>query len=870
MKTNRTRSTMVVSKISASAVAGFALCAALATAGLGMGALGSSALAAEGEGTAPASTETAAPASETAGTAATETTTTETTTTENATGTEDAATLTSVTVTLNDNAKEASNLYDLVNSYRTEQGLTELSRNSSLENSAWQRAAETTVLPSEVRPDGSAFLQTSDGVVLSGQVLIEDAASAADALEAWKASDAYASLLASDTAQSFGIACVTDSEGTCHWVILISDEPAAQEAASDSQPSDSSQHVYTLSMPANNVVEATGDTTESINVSVGSSQQLSFAAYATGSVVAADGATYDFSTTQLLGITDGAATWRSSDPTIASVDASGLLTANAQGTTTVVATVTSDAGTSATTVWNVSVAAQAAPATTTEAASANIAADAVDETQTNTTEEQQNSATQESEPIDLANCTVVGVTGFTFDESGNPVLPPLSVTAPDGSSTIDPSQYTASISYDEASGEGTITIVANPDSTTVTGTLTYTVYPETTATATATETDATQTTETDVTQTTDTTQATATDATQTTDATQATATDATQTDATAAQDSQADLGTSEPTAEQTGTQESAATDSASQASSSQDQDQSGSAASEDATTPIDISSMSVTVEGVHEQSYTGSAIEPKPVISINGQTLVEGTDYTLSYSDNVNPGLATITITGIGNYTGTRTATFSIKDDGKTDLATAGFAIDEIGDQTFTGSAIRPTVRVTDGSTVLEENKDYTVSYANNINVGTATVTVTATDSSSYTGSITATFNIVPLDLSYVTIVMPNQTYTGSALTPVPESVTTSSGYVLTLGVDYEVTGYTNNVNTGTGYATITGIGNFTGAQNAAFKISEGQSSGSTTTLPKTGDTTNTVPVIAGTIAGVALIALGTGIVIKRRRSSSK
>ena len=41
-------------------------------------------------------------------------------------------------------------------------------------------------------------------------------------------------------------------------------------------------------------------------------------------------------------------------------------------------------------------------------------------------------------------------------------------------------------------------------------------------------------------------------------------------------------------------------------------------------------------------------------------TLTEGTDYTLSYSNNFEVGWATITITGIGNFTGTTTTGFEI------------------------------------------------------------------------------------------------------------------------------------------------------------------------------------------------------------------
>lgn len=67
-----------------------------------------------------------------------------------------------------------------------------------------------------------------------------------------------------------------------------------------------------------------------------------------------------------------------------------------------------------------------------------------------------------------------------------------------------------------------------------------------------------------------------------------------------------------------------------------------------------------TISAIANQSYTGKAITPKPVVKLSGKTLKEGTDYTLSYKNNVNIGTATVTVTGKGNYTGTKSATFKI------------------------------------------------------------------------------------------------------------------------------------------------------------------------------------------------------------------
>ncbi len=77
-------------------------------------------------------------------------------------------------------------------------------------------------------------------------------------------------------------------------------------------------------------------------------------------------------------------------------------------------------------------------------------------------------------------------------------------------------------------------------------------------------------------------------------------------------------------------------------------------------TPKSIAGSTITVKGTYE--YTGQEI--KPSITVNGdggETLVEGVDYTVAYDNNINAGTGSITITGIGNYTGQETATFTIE-----------------------------------------------------------------------------------------------------------------------------------------------------------------------------------------------------------------
>ena len=66
---------------------------------------------------------------------------------------------------------------------------------------------------------------------------------------------------------------------------------------------------------------------------------------------------------------------------------------------------------------------------------------------------------------------------------------------------------------------------------------------------------------------------------------------------------------------------------------------------------------------VSDRAYTGSAQQPKPTVVAAGSVLKEGTDYTLSYSNNVNIGTASVTIKGKGNYRGSVTKNFKIYKD---------------------------------------------------------------------------------------------------------------------------------------------------------------------------------------------------------------
>ena len=150
---------------------------------------------------------------------------------------------------------------------------------------------------------------------------------------------------------------------------------------------------------------------------------------------------------------------------------------------------------------------------------------------------------------------------------------------------------------------------------------------------------------------------------------------------------------------------------------------------------ISISKASVTLS-TSTYAYDGKAKKPGVTVKLNGKTLKNGTDYTVSYSNNTKVGTATVKITGKGNYTGSVSKTFKIKNNFK--KAT----ISGISNKSYTGKNITQSVTVKFSGKTLKNGTDYTVSYSNNKNIGTATVKITG--KGSYTGTITKTFKINP------------------------------------------------------------------------------------------------------------------------------
>ena len=150
---------------------------------------------------------------------------------------------------------------------------------------------------------------------------------------------------------------------------------------------------------------------------------------------------------------------------------------------------------------------------------------------------------------------------------------------------------------------------------------------------------------------------------------------------------------------------------------------------------ISISKASVTLS-TSTYAYDGKAKKPGVTVKLSGKTLKNGTDYTDSYSNNTKVGTATVKITGKGNYTGSVSKTYSIKNNFK--KAT----VSGISTKAFTGKNITQSITVKYNGKTLKKGTDYTVSYSNNKKVGTATVKIVG--KGSCTGTVTKTFKINP------------------------------------------------------------------------------------------------------------------------------
>ena len=212
--------------------------------------------------------------------------------------------------------------------------------------------------------------------------------------------------------------------------------------------------------------------------------------------------------------------------------------------------------------------------------------------------------------------------------------------------------------------------------------------------------------------------------------------------------------------------------------------------------------------------YTGNELTQTVTVTVGGKELTKDTDYTVTGLTGTEPGSYPVTVTGTGNYTGTVTKSFEIA---KADISSAEITYDA-GPYGYTGKEWKPEVTVSFNSATLTAGNDYTVSYENNINAGTAKIIITGIGDH-FTGLTEKTFTINSAEISGCTFApIADVTYNTKAHTP--EVTVAISGRTLEADKDYTVS-YASNVNAGTATVTVTGKGNFTGSANTTFTIAK-------------------------------------------------
>ena len=153
------------------------------------------------------------------------------------------------------------------------------------------------------------------------------------------------------------------------------------------------------------------------------------------------------------------------------------------------------------------------------------------------------------------------------------------------------------------------------------------------------------------------------------------------------------------------------------------------------------------ISGLSDKTYTGDAITQTLAVTHSGNLLEEGTDYTVAYSNNINAGTATVTITGKGEYTGKIEKTFTIaKADQNITVKAAAAAIDVGKTTKVTASGARETVKYT----FTSSNTKVAAVNAKGTVTGKAACTVTITVKTPATANYNAGSGTVEITVSKV------------------------------------------------------------------------------------------------------------------------
>ena len=219
--------------------------------------------------------------------------------------------------------------------------------------------------------------------------------------------------------------------------------------------------------------------------------------------------------------------------------------------------------------------------------------------------------------------------------------------------------------------------------------------------------------------------------------------------------------------------------------------------------------------------FDGEAKEPAVTVTLGGSTLASS-NYTVDYSNNIDAGTATVTVTGKNTYTGTATKNFTI---GKAELSNATVSL---AGWTYGDAANTPVLRGNLGDGTVNyfyanaeaPSLEYTTDVPTN--AGNYSVKAVIAETANYQGKeVTNTFTIDPKALTEDMMWQEGEefVYTGEPQTLADGMFGLTDGEdELEYGVDFTIE-YANNTNVGTATATITGMGNYQGTLTTTFEI---------------------------------------------------
>lgn len=216
-----------------------------------------------------------------------------------------------------------------------------------------------------------------------------------------------------------------------------------------------------------------------------------------------------------------------------------------------------------------------------------------------------------------------------------------------------------------------------------------------------------------------------------------------------------------------------------------------------------LNSEEITVEFARVQNFANGMVTPAFQVIDNGRILQNNEDYTFVSEKDGEGNIFRVTLTGIGNYTDSRVEEQELKSLSDTDIRM------ELSyyETEYTGHIQMPEVTLWDGDVLLIENSEYTAVYQDNRNAGTASVVVTGIGM--YEGTLTETFEILPIDINRAAIAgLSDSQYW--AVTEVDTTIRYES-MRLRKGYDYTIE-LADRLVVGNNTVIIKGIGNYTGS----------------------------------------------------------